>query len=82
MEKVWKTSYRRNKLFYYLTFLIPSTLDCIESYVKKDYLGKRFQTNREASTLLATNNGYLLEIEINETTNQFILKNTRTILNN
>lgn len=36
---------------------------CI-NYVKKDYLGQRLQTNREASTLLATNNGYLFQIEI------------------
>lgn len=36
---------------------------CI-NYVKKDYLGKMYQKNREASTLLATNNGYLFEIEI------------------
>lgn len=34
------------------------------NYVKKDYLGKRYQTNRESSTLLATNNGYLFEIEM------------------
>lgn len=36
---------------------------CI-NYVKKDYLGNMYQTNREASTLLATNNGYLFEIKI------------------
>lgn len=27
------------------------------NYIKIDYLGIRYQTNREASTLLATNNG-------------------------